>query len=146
MTMLLDCRELHSETELKEVYPIMRQLRPHLDETSFVELVKEAREAESYTLFALYEGDMRVALAGFLPRVSLNQGRHVWVADLVTCEKHRSKGFGKKLLGAVEEWAKRNGLASIALSSGVQRADAHRFYEDKMEYKKASYLFRKALK
>ena len=139
--MLLDCRELHSETELKEVYPIMRQLRPHLDETSFVELVKEAREAESYTLFALYDGDIPVALAGFLPRVSLNQGRHVWVADLVTCEKHRSKGFGKKLLGAVEEWAKRNGLASIALSSGVQRADAHRFYEDKMEYKKATIYF-----
>ncbi|MEC1446400.1 GNAT family N-acetyltransferase, partial [Bacillus haynesii] len=30
--------------------------------------------------------------------------------------------------------------------SGLQRADAHRFYEDKMEYEKASYLFRKALK
>ncbi|OLG13159.1 hypothetical protein B4123_0419 [Bacillus paralicheniformis] len=144
--MLLDYRELHCETELKEVYPIMSQLRPHLDETSFLELVKEAREAENYTLFALYDGEIPVALAGFLPRVSLNQGRHVWVADLVTCEKHRSKGYGKKLLGAVEEWAKRNGLASVALSSGLQRADAHRFYEDKMRYEKASYLFRKALK
>lgn len=63
--MLLDCRELHCETELKEVYPIMRQLRPHLDETSFLELVKEAREAERYTLFALYDGDIPVALAAF---------------------------------------------------------------------------------
>ncbi|WP_412095663.1 GNAT family N-acetyltransferase [Bacillus haynesii] len=146
MTKLLNYRELHCETELNAVYPIMRQLRPHLDETSFLKLVEEARETESYTLFALYDGDTPVALAGFLPRVSLNQGRHVWVADLVTCEKHRSKGYGKKLLGAVEEWAKQNGLGSVALSSGLQRTDAHRFYEDKMGYQKASYLFRKALK
>ena len=138
-------KEIQSEKELLEVYPIMKQLRPHLDEAAFLTLNDKARKSEHYKLFALYNDDVPVALAGFLPRVSLSQGIHVWVADLVTCEKHRSKGYGKRLLTAVEEWSREHGCGSVALSSGTGRRDAHRFYEEKMNYKKASYLYRKPL-
>ncbi|TFB12835.1 GNAT family N-acetyltransferase, partial [Filobacillus milosensis] len=33
-----------------------------------------------------------------------------------------------------------------ALSSGLQRTDAHRFYEDRMDYDKVSYVFKSSLK
>nr|WP_179115748.1 GNAT family N-acetyltransferase [Bacillus sonorensis] len=145
MILLLYFKEIQSETERKEVYPVMKQLRPHLDESAFLELVETLQKTENYKLLALYSNDVPVSLAGFSKRVTLNQGAHVWVEDLVTCEKHRSKGYGKQLLSAVEEWAKQQGCRSVALSSGTQRRDAHRFYEEKMKYNKASYLYRKPL-
>ncbi|MBU8787901.1 MULTISPECIES: GNAT family N-acetyltransferase [Bacillus] len=143
--MVIYHKEVQSEKELLDVYPIMKQLRPHLDETAFLTLVSKARASENYKLFALYSDDVPVSLAGFLPRVSLSQGVHVWVADLVTCEKHRSKGYGKLLLRIVEEWAREHGCRSVALSSGTARKRAHRFYEEKVDYEKASYLYRKTL-
>ncbi|WP_307893752.1 GNAT family N-acetyltransferase [Bacillus swezeyi] len=144
--LLLYQKEIQSETELREVYPVMKQLRPHLDEEAFLELADKAKKTENYRMLALYDDAVPVSLAGFVQRVTLNQGVHVWVDDLVTCEKHRSKGYGKKLLSAVEEWAKQHGCRTVALSSGTQRREAHRFYEEKMGYEKASYLYRKHLK
>ncbi len=69
----------------------------------------------------------------------------VWVCDLVTDDNHRSNGYGEKLLSYVHGWAKENGYESVALSSGLQRRDAHRFYEDRMHYDKVSYVFRTSL-
>jgi hypothetical protein len=46
----------------------------------------------------------------------------------------------------VHEWAKENNYESVVLSSGLQRTDAHRFYEDKMDYDKVSYVFKTSLK
>ncbi|HWO98810.1 MAG TPA: GNAT family N-acetyltransferase, partial [Bacillus sp. (in: firmicutes)] len=76
----------------------------------------------------------------------LYYGRFVWVCDLVTDSDKRSKGYGEKLLTYVHEWAKENNYESVALSSGLQRTDAHRFYEDKMKYDKVSYVFKASLK
>jgi hypothetical protein len=35
---------------------------------------------------------------------------------------------------------------SVALSSGLQRTNAHRFYENKMDHNKVSYVFKSTLK
>lgn len=77
--------------------------------------------------------------------ITLYYGRFVWVCDLVTDNNKRSNGYGDKLLSYVHEWAKENGYQSVALSSGLQRTDAHRFYEEKMGYDKVSYVFKKNL-
>ena len=65
---------------------------------------------------------------------------------MVTDTNIRSKGYGEKLLTYVHEWAKENKYESVALSSGLQRTDAHRFYEDRMNYDKVSYVFKTSLK
>lgn len=65
--------------------------------------------------------------------------------DLVTDTSERSKEFGGKLLGFVEHWAREHDCQVIALSSRVQRFDAHRFYIDKMDYDKTSYVYKKQL-
>ncbi len=137
--------ELQSRNEIIRAYPIMKQLRIHLDEGTYLELVCEAQEKDRYRLFALQtEGDI-VAVVGFKPMITLYYGRFIWICDLVTDTTKRSSGYGEKLLTYVQEWAKENGYESVALSSGLQRTDAHRFYEDKMEYDKVSYVFKKSL-
>ncbi|MGG3626500.1 GNAT family N-acetyltransferase [Bacillus gobiensis] len=139
-------KELKTKAQVAEAYPVMKQLRPHLSEEEYLARVERAAQLMNYRLLALYEEGKPVAAVGFLPRFSINQGDHVWVEDLVTDENHRSKGYGQLLLTEVEKWGIENGLGTISLSSGLQRENAHRFYEDKMEYKKSSYLFRKTLR
>ena len=138
-------KELRSKEEIAQAYPIMHQLRTHLDENLYWELVEEAREKDQYKLFALYEKDRMVAVTGFKPMITLYYGRFVWVCDLVTDATERSKGYGEQLLTFVHQWAKEHRYDRVALSSGLQREDAHRFYRDKMSYETVSYVFKKDL-
>lgn len=133
-------KELQSKNEITQAFPVMNQLRTHLDENTYLELVTEAKEKDMYRLYALYDQGELVAVTGFKPMITLYYGRFVWVCDLVTSEKGRSNGYGEKLLSYVHDWARQNGYNSIALSSGLKRTDAHRFYENKMDYDKVSYV------
>lgn len=139
-------KELQSQDEIIRAFPIMNQLRTHLDENTYVELVTEAMEKDMYRLFALYYEEKIVAVTGFKPMITLYYGRFVWICDLVTSESERSNGYGEKLLSFVHDWARGNGYENVALSSGLKRTEAHRFYEDKMDYDKVSYVFKTALK
>lgn len=138
-------KHLLSENEIMSAFPIMKQLRTHLDEAAYLDLVKEAQEKDQYHLYALLDGDKIVAVTGFKPMITLYYGRFVWVCDLVTDSSERSKGYGETLLNYIHEWAKEEKYESVALSSGLQREDAHRFYEQKMDYDKVSYVFKTSL-
>lgn len=138
-------KKLLTEDEWKDAFPVMQQLRTHLDEKSFIALVKEATVMESYQLVSLYDEGKMVAVVGFMPKLTLYNGKFVYVCDLVTDSTVRSKGYGEILLTYVHEWAKENGFNIVSLSSGLQRVDAHRFYEQKMEYDKVSYVYLKRL-
>ncbi|MGJ9459768.1 GNAT family N-acetyltransferase [Oceanobacillus sp. CF4.6] len=141
----LKVKELQSQNEIRGAFPVMRQLRTHLDETTYLELVIDAQKNDSYKMFALYDNEKIVAVSGFKPMITLYYGRFVWVCDLVTDHQLRSKGYGEKLLTFVHKWAKENKYESVALSSGLQRTDAHRFYEDRMNYDKVSYVFKTSI-
>ncbi|MDC3412086.1 GNAT family N-acetyltransferase [Aquibacillus sp. 3ASR75-11] len=142
----LTIKELHSQNEILEAFPVMKQLRKHLDKEAYLDLVIEAKDKDRYKMLALIDGGKIVAVTGFKPMITLYYGRFVWVCDLVTDTTKRSKGYGEKLLSYVHEWAKENNYESVALSSGLQRTDAHRFYEDRMDYDKVSYVFKTSLK
>ncbi|WP_035512634.1 GNAT family N-acetyltransferase [Halalkalibacillus halophilus] len=141
----LKVQELQTQNEILEAFPVMNQLRTHLDKESYLELILEAQEKDRYKLFALIDEDEMVAVIGFKPMITLYYGRFVWVCDLVTNQQKRSKGYGEILLNHIHEWAKNNGYESVALSSGLSRSEAHRFYEEKMDYEKVSYVFKASL-
>ncbi len=137
---------LQTDTEIARAFPVMRQLRTQLrDAAEFVARVREGEKAENYMLFGLEDGGEIVAACGVQAMVTLYYDRCLWVCDLVTDSGRRSRGFGEQLLSEVEAWAGRNGFRQIALSSGLQRVDAHRFYTDKMRYDKTSFVFMKKL-
>ena len=139
-------KEIQSKDEMLEVYPVIKQLRTHLDEHTYLDLVQDAQENDRYKMFALVNDGQIVAVIGFKPMITLYYGRFIWVCDLVTDTNKRSKGYGEQLLTYVHKWAKENNYENIALSSGLQRKDAHRFYEERMNYDKVSYVFKKSLK
>jgi len=135
-------RELEP-SELKEAFPVVNQLRTKLTLNEFLETIEEMSK-NGYKIACLFEDGKIVTYAGFA-RILTLYGDHIWVYDLVTDEAKRSKGYGKLLLSYIEEIAKSNSLKCVALSSRIERQDAHRFYEGIMNYKKASYLYRKEL-
>lgn len=137
-----EIRQLSAEHEVREAFPVMNQLRTHLSEDLFYELFLQM-EKEGYTLFANYKEDRVVALAGFAILTNLYDGKHVYLYDLITDSKERSKGYGEELLAFLESFALQNNCNCVALSSNVNRVDAHRFYEERMHYEKPSYVFKK---
>jgi GNAT superfamily N-acetyltransferase len=82
-----------------------------------------------YCLVYLESEREAVAVAGFQIRETLVDGRFLHVDDLVTLEAERSRGYGAELLLWLARRAKELSCASLQLDSGVQRKDAHRFYE-----------------
>ena len=142
--MTVTIKQLTSQQEWMEAYPVMAQLRTELTLEKYFLLLKEMTQ-DGYLLFALYENMQIVAVAGLSWRVNFYSERHIFVYDLVTDVKYRSRGYGEKLLNYLHQWGKENGAHYIALESGIQRTSAHRFYEDRLGYEKWCYSFRKAL-
>jgi GNAT superfamily N-acetyltransferase len=141
---MIEIQELRSPQEWQEALPVLRELRPNLIEPDYLRLL-ESMGQEGYRLFALRDDGIIVSLAGVAVRTNFHYGRHVWVHDLVTASTARSRGHGRRLLDFIENFARRENCKVVALSSGLQRTDAHRFYEKHMSYDRTSYVLKKTL-
>lgn len=137
--------ELTTEEDFRRAFPVMNELRTHILEVSEYERSLAEMRAGGYRMFASTEGGNIRALAGVALRTNFYYGKFLYVYDLITSEAERSKGHGKRLLDHLEELARAEGCQTIALSSGVQRAEAHRFYEERMGFDRVSYVFKKEL-
>jgi GNAT superfamily N-acetyltransferase len=124
----MNIRLAESDDEIAACFPVMRELRPQLEEAAFVTRVR-AQQASGYLLAYAADGSGPVAAAGFRLGESLAWGRHLYVDDLVTLPNRRSQGFGKALLAWLKDYAAEHGCGQLHLDSGVQRKAAHRFYE-----------------
>ncbi len=138
--------QIVEDEDLRRAYPVMAQLRPDIpDVDGFIAKVREGIAKEGYRLFSLEEEGGILSLCGVQPMYTLYHDRCLWICELVTDGRFRSRGHGRRLLGHVEQWARDNGYRTVALSSGIQRKDAHRFYTDAMDYAMNSYCFIKKL-
>lgn len=117
-----------TDEDIAGCYAVMRELRPHIAEADFLSRVRR-QEAAGYRLACVQVSGQTVAVAGFRISENLAWGRFLYVDDLVTLPTHRSKGYGAKLLSWLKALAKEEGCGQFRLDSGIQRKDAHRFYE-----------------
>ncbi|MGH7898889.1 MAG: GNAT family N-acetyltransferase [Candidatus Binatia bacterium] len=116
-----------SDAEIARCFRVMHQLRPDLDEASFVATVRR-QQSSGYRLAFLAEKQEVRAVAGFRLLENLVSGRLLYVDDLVTDEARRSQGHGKALFEWLVRSAREQGCLYLELDSGVQRFAAHRFY------------------
>ncbi len=128
-----------TDAEIVACYSVMRELRPHIAEDKFLSQVRR-QEREGYRLVFMKVAEGVVAVAGFRIGENLAWGRFLYVDDFVTLSAHRSKGYGAKLLSWLKERAGKEGCRQIHLDSGIQRKEAHRFYE-REGMKMASFHF-----
>lgn len=117
-----------TDTQISACYPIMRELRPQITQAQFLSRVR-SQEAAGYRLACVQADAVPVAVAGFRVAENLAWGRFLYVDDLVTLPAYRSQGHGARLLAWLRAYAAQQGCRQLHLDSGMQRKDAHRFYE-----------------
>src|SRR5690606_13912079 len=95
----LKIKRVDSPEQLEAVFPIVRELRPHLTFELFSSLVAEAAGRDDYQLLGWFNerGDC-VGAIGYRLLFDLAHGRHLYVDDLVFTARHRSNGLGAKML------------------------------------------------
>ena len=117
-----------TDEEIAACFPLLRELRPHLEETQFVSRIR-SQEKSGYRLACLRIENEVVAAAGFRIGENLAWGKFLYVDDLVTLPANRSQGYGAKMLTWLREFAASEGCVQMHLDSGMQRKEAHRFYQ-----------------
>lgn len=123
---------LHATTpdQIRRVYAVMRELRPHLSEDQFVEQVERQMREFGYTLIYIEESGQALAAAGYRRTEMLHWGKVLYIDDLVTAQAARGRGCADHLFNFIVDHARREKLAAVHLDSGSHagRYDAHRFY------------------
>lgn len=122
-----DIRALTSDTAIRAAWPLIAQLRPHLDVDALAAQLQR-QFAEGFRANVLYDDGTPRAYAGWRVHENLVYGPHMYVDDLVTDETVRSRGYGKAMLDWLKLEAKRLGCSKLQLDSGTFRKDAHAFY------------------
>lgn len=116
-----------SDAEILGCYPVISELRPHLQEQDFVATVRRMAP-EGFRLVSLKSDGRVSAVAGNRITEMLRTGKMLEIDDLVTAADDRSGGHGKALFEWLVERARAEGCSVVELDSAVHRADAHRFY------------------
>lgn len=116
-----------NNTQLAKCFDVIVQLRSNLDIKQFVQCVR-VQEEENYHLVAVEKDGEIEAVMGYRYVNNLYLGYHIYVDDLVTNSKTRSKGYGEFLINWISKKAKNESISHIDLDSGVQRFKAHKFY------------------
>ncbi|MBK7661466.1 MAG: GNAT family N-acetyltransferase [Betaproteobacteria bacterium] len=105
---------------------IHRQLRPHLPPDYRGRL--EQVFASGAEMAVALDGERVVGVTVFRVIEKTFSGRELYCDDLVTDEALRSKGAGKAMIAYMESVARARGCDVLALDSGCQRQQAHKFY------------------
>jgi GNAT superfamily N-acetyltransferase len=139
-------KEAISDSDIARIYPVMRELRPHIKTAEeFAARVRRQQENHGYRLIYVEDAGAPVAASGFRFTEYLFSGKILYVDDLICLESHRGKGFAESLMRWMEELAIKEGCEQFHLDSGTHRLGAHRFYH-RMKLAITSFHFGKMLK
>ena len=116
------------EDDVLACYPLIRQLRSHLDSEQEFLLRWQQQSTQGYNLLTLWHGTQPVGLAGFRVQDNLVHGRFVYVDDLVIDASCRNRGYGKILIERLKAEAKLLGCAKLLLDAAMSNTLGHRFY------------------
>lgn len=121
-------REIAAEDEVRALFGLMKQLRPHLSGAdAFVDYWRRQADC-GYRLVAAYEDGTAQALASYRLQENLVHGRFLYVEDLVTDAGARGRGHGERLMAWLRAQARSSGCARLVLDTGLDNVLAHRFY------------------
>jgi len=132
-------QEARTAEEISSCYPVMAELRPHYSPGEFLETVLRMR-TEGYHLACLRAEGQAVTTAGYRLGHNLAWGRFLYVDDLVTLASHRGSGYGRTMLAWLIQQARLQRCQQFHLDSGLQRLEAHAFYEQQGLHKSSFHF------
>jgi len=117
-----------TDERILQTRDVMLELRPSLPADAYLATIRRMMASDGYRLAAVMERGVVRAVAGYRYMEMLYVGKILYVDDLNTDPRCRSKGYGKLLMDWLKTEAKANGCKELHLDSGVQREQTHRFY------------------
>ena len=129
--MSIDIALARTPADISATWPVMHQLRPHLDAEAYLAQVLRLQAERDFRLARMTVDGMVVAVAGLRFGEWLHGGRYLEIEDFVTSEDCRSHGYGGQFFDWIAALGREAGCQHLRLLSGVQREAAHRFYRRK---------------
>jgi GNAT superfamily N-acetyltransferase len=129
--MATDIALAETPEEIAATWPVMCQLRPHLDAGAYLAQVLRVQAERDFQLARMVVDGEVVAVAGLRFGEWLHGGRYLEIEDFVTGERCRSQGYGGEFFDWIAALGRDTGCRHLRLFSGVQREAAHRFYRRK---------------
>ena len=126
--------------EIAATWPVMHQLRPHLDAGAYLAQVLRLQAERDFKLARMTVDGAVVAVAGLRFGEWLHGGRYLEIEDFITDANCRSQGHGDKFFDWIAALGREAGCRHLRLLSGVQREAAHRFYRRKGMSQEAYYF------
>jgi GNAT superfamily N-acetyltransferase len=117
--------------EIAATWPVLHELRPHLDAEAYLAQVLRLQAERDFKLVRMTVDGKVVAVAGLRFGEWLHGGAYLEIEDFVTSEERRSQGYGGAFFDWIVALARDAGCRHLRLTSGVQREAAHRFYRRK---------------
>lgn len=119
------------------VRELLRQLGYDVPISELAERMEQVLATGSHYAAVAEQDGAVVGLVHALARPALEKPCEAVVQSLVVDRGTRGLGIGRQLMAAAEDWARSEGLASLALHTRIDRSDACRFYE-RIGYRKAA--------
>ena len=111
---------------LKQSEAVHRQLRPAMP-TDYIGRMREVFGSGA-DMAVCIRNEKVCGITVFRIVEKTYSGRELYCDDLVTDEILRSSGIGHALIAYMEKIASEHGCDTLALDSGTQRQQAHKFY------------------
>lgn len=120
---------VQSRAELEICYPVMKELRPHLEFEDYIAIYNQAHMADGYEIVAIESDQKIVAVMGYRFLSDFVRGKHIYIDDLVVSAVLRSQGLGAQLLKYAEDIARKSDCKSLRLCTGLENDRGIRFYD-----------------
>lgn len=101
-------------------------------------------DSEATTLFVAKENNLIVGMLSLVIYL-VPSGQKAWIEDVVVDNNYRGKGIAKKLVNFALQFAKKQNITKIDLTSSYHRTEAHKLYESMDFVKRETAVFRRKL-
>ena len=95
------------------------------------ELVKTRLENLDSNNECVFVADVNGEVVGYVHIIKFNTLYYKSMANIqgmVVSKEYQRKGYGKELMNAAENWARKRNIEIVRLNSGFVRPEAHEFY------------------
>ncbi len=122
-------REIREE-DYKDIHVLNKELGYSFDESKVKDRIRYILTSTKDKIFVAANEDSVIGYIHGSPYELLFSDSMVNILGFVVSEEHRGSGIGNMLIEELENWAVKNGFSGVRLVSGMDRINAHRFYEN----------------
>lgn len=107
--------------------------------------IKQMCKHKEYNIFVAIEHHQVVGFIGVHTHLVFeNPGKIMRIIALAVSQKHQKIGIGANLVAKAEQYAKKKHISILMVNSGINRTDAHQFYQKQGFFQKG-YSFCKKI-